>query len=110
MQKTIIAIALGVALIGTALPAFAETTAVRGSAIGQLQRGAKGDAVKLLQALLAADPTIYPEGLVTGNYGALTAAAVARFQKKHGLDQVGNVGPKTLRELDNDLSTASTTL
>ena len=64
-----------------------------------LQQGSRGDAVVTLQALLAADPDIYPEGTISGYFGPLTAAAVKRFQNKHGLEQVGNVGPKTLNKL-----------
>lgn len=68
-----------------------------------LREGSQGDKVAMLQALLAADPTIYPEGLISGFYGRLTAAAVKRFQKKHGLAQVGFVGPKTLQKLNEFL-------
>jgi len=64
-----------------------------------LRMGITGDDVTMLQALLASDPSIYPEGLITGFYGKLTEQAVKRFQKKHGFEQVGNVGPKTLRKL-----------
>lgn len=65
-----------------------------------LKEGSKGQNVKTLQALLAADPEIYPEGLITGFYGRLTAEAVKRFQKRHGIEQVGIVGPKTLKKLN----------
>lgn len=71
--------------------------------ITTLSEGSRGDAVKTLQAILAADPTIYPEGLITGLYGKLTAKAVARFQKRNGLPQVGIVGPKTLEKLNKEL-------
>ncbi|OGY96366.1 MAG: hypothetical protein A2122_01330 [Candidatus Liptonbacteria bacterium GWB1_49_6] len=71
--------------------------------ITTLREGSRGDAVKTLQAILAADTTIYPEGLITGIYGKLTSKAVARFQKKQGLPQVGNVGPKTLEKLKKEL-------
>lgn len=64
-----------------------------------LKVGITGDDVTMLQALLASDPSIYPEGKITGFYGKLTEQAVKRFQKKHGFEQVGNVGPKTLRKL-----------
>ena len=57
-----------------------------------LKEGASGDDVKILQALLAADLDIYPEGVISGFYGRLTALAVKRFQKKHGIDQAGRVG------------------
>jgi peptidoglycan hydrolase-like protein with peptidoglycan-binding domain len=79
-----------------------------------LKQGSRGDAVKTLQALLAADSSIYPEGNITGFFGPLTAAAVKRFQKNHGLEQVGHVGPKTLKKLnefleDNPLSFENST-
>jgi peptidoglycan hydrolase-like protein with peptidoglycan-binding domain len=77
--------------------------------VTQLKQGSKGDAVTTLQSLLALDPSIYPEGRVTGFFGPLTAKAVRKFQEKNGLEQVGNVGPKTLEKLkkladDNSLT------
>src|SRR3989338_1551526 len=71
--------------------------------IVQLNEGSSVDQVKLLQTLLAADPTLFPEGLITGFYGRLTALAVKRFQKKFGIEQVGRVGPKTLEKLNKEL-------
>lgn len=70
--------------------------------------GSHGDDVKVLQALLAADSDIYPEGLISGYYGQLTAKAVRRYQAKHGLPQVGIVGPRTLNNLN--LQASSTPL
>lgn len=64
-----------------------------------LKEGVSGDDVRMLQALLASDPSIYPEGTISGYYGKLTALAVKRFQKKHNFEQVGVVGPKTLKKL-----------
>ena len=65
-----------------------------------LKEGDRNENVKTLQALLAADSDIYPEGLITGFYGALTKNAVKKFQKKHGLETVGFVGPKTKIKLN----------
>ncbi|MEK7193436.1 MAG: fibronectin type III domain-containing protein [Patescibacteria group bacterium] len=67
-----------------------------------LKQGDRGDAVKTLQAILAADSELYPEGLITGFYGKATAKAVIRFQKRNGLETVGNVGPKTLVLLNKE--------
>lgn len=64
-----------------------------------LRQGSTGDQVLILQALLAADSAIYPEGIVSGFFGPLTSKAVKRFQKEHGIEQVGLVGPKTLKKL-----------
>src|SRR3989344_1456084 len=65
----------------------------------ELDFGAQNDNVSKLQAVLAADPTIYPEGRITGYYGSLTVAAVKRLQERYGLAQVGRVGPQTLAKL-----------
>ena len=71
--------------------------------IRQLRAGMSGEDVKLLQEILATDPEVYPEGIKSGFFGKLTAKAVAQFQKKHGLSQVGVVGPKTLERLNEIL-------
>ena len=68
-----------------------------------LAQGSAGEQVATLQALLAADPSIYPEGIVSGFFGRLTAEAVKRFQKNNGIEQVGFVGPKTLKKLQERL-------
>ena len=71
----------------------------------ELRQGMTSEEVKALQELLAADPDIYPEGLVSGYYGPLTARAVAKFQKKHGIEGEATVGMKTrarLNALAND--------
>jgi len=73
------------------------------SLIRQLRQGMSGEDVKTLQIILAADPEIFPEGKITGFFGTLTSNAVKRFQKKHGLSQVGNVGQKTLEKLNKEL-------
>ncbi len=56
--------------------------------------------VTTLQQILATDPTIYPEGFVTGHYGPLTQAAVARFQQKYGISPEDGVGPVTMAKLN----------
>ena len=70
--------------------------------VTSLSLGSQGDAVEALQALLAANASIYPEGLLTGYFGKATERALKRFQKENGLEQVGRVGPKT-RQLLNRL-------
>ena len=66
----------------------------------QLDIGARGKDVRLLQEVLASDPEIYPEGLVTGYFGPLTYGAVKNFQKKMGVENVGRVGPKTMAKIN----------
>lgn len=68
--------------------------------IRALRQGSEGDEVLVLQTLLAADLDIYPEALITGHFGPRTEAAVRRFQRKYGIENVGVVGPKTLRKLN----------
>ena len=63
--------------------------------VTSLSLGSRGDAVTALQALLAANPDIYPEGLITGYFGRATERALKRLQKENGLEQVGFVGPRT---------------
>jgi len=78
----------------------AQTISQISDLLTQLKEGDSGEKVKVLQALLAADTAIYPEGLITGFYGPLTKEAVKRFQRMHGIEQVGSVGPKTLKKLN----------
>lgn len=66
----------------------------------QLNPGDKNDDVAIIQALLATDSTIYPEGLVTGHFGNLTKEAIKKFQRKHGILVIGRVGPQTLKKLN----------
>src|SRR3989344_5492552 len=74
-----------------------------------LQQGSTGDDVKTLQSLLAGDPDIYPEGKITGFFGPLTVKALKKFQAKHGIEQIGFAGPKTLKKL-NELLRGSTVI
>lgn len=69
-----------------------------------LQRGAKGDDVKKLQEFLTQFPDVYPVGLVTGFYGPATETAVKKLQAKHGIEQLGIIGPKTLFKINELIS------
>ncbi|MEK7669117.1 MAG: peptidoglycan-binding protein [Patescibacteria group bacterium] len=69
-----------------------------------LRLGMTSDEVKLLQEMLATDSDIYPEGLTTGFFGPLTEKAVKKFQKKFGIEQAGEVGPKTRARINALLS------
>jgi len=66
-----------------------------------LVRGMFSEEVKELQKFLAQNPEIYPAGLITGYFGALTEQAVKKFQEMNGLPPVGIVGPLT-RSLINE--------
>ena len=83
-----------------ATPTVSPATPAAPALNRELERGGRGEDVTRLQQLLAKDPSIYPEGQVTGFYGALTQKAVRAFQKKYGISQVGRVGPQTLAKLN----------
>jgi peptidoglycan hydrolase-like protein with peptidoglycan-binding domain len=100
MRTFITRIALPAALAFLVAPvAFAATTISSDMSVGST-----GDDVTALQTFLAMDPSIYPEGLVTGYYGSLTASAVTRFQARYGIDQVGVVGPITRAKINSLLA------
>lgn len=65
-----------------------------------LKIGSNGEEVRTLQKILATDPALYPEGLVTGFFGPLTELAVKRLQAKLKIEQAGAVGPETLAKLN----------
>lgn len=73
--------------------------------IAPLYLGLKSEDVSRLQTLLASQPAIYPEGLVTGYFGPLTLKAVQRFQLEYKIitnqsdPGFGYVGPKTRAKL-----------
>ena len=73
-----------------------------------LKKGYAGDDITQLQTYLAKDSSIYPEGLVTGYFGALTEKAVQRWQVKQDIVSSGApettwyglVGPRTRTKLN----------
>jgi peptidoglycan hydrolase-like protein with peptidoglycan-binding domain len=54
-----------------------------------LKKGSSGADVTSLQQFLAQDKSVYPEGIVNGNFGALTEKAVQRFQVKNSIVSSG---------------------
>ncbi len=99
-------------LFSSAGVAFAKDN---GASNRTMFRGMSGQDVIQLQTMLALDPSIYPQGSVTGYYGTLTEQAVKRLQKKFGIDQLGIVGPKTrgilvLLLTNSGTTTATTTV
>lgn len=70
----------------------------------QLSLGMTGTDVYDLQTFLAKDSSIYPQGLVTGYFGPLTAQAVRNFQSRYGISPVGRVGPITLAAINSQMS------
>ncbi len=70
----------------------------------QLELGMSGSDVSSLQIFLAADSSIYPQGLITGYFGFLTKAAVSNFQSRNGIATVGRVGPVTLAAINAQMN------
>lgn len=56
--------------------------------------------IKILQTALATDKDIYPEGIISGNYGSLTQAAVKRLQRKYGLGETGIIDSSTITKFN----------
>lgn len=99
-------------------PVTTVTSSANCPLIGRvLKRGSSGDDVTRLQRFLAVDPSIYPEGQITGYYGALTEAAVMRWQVRYNIVSSGTAettgygvtGPRTAAAISLQCSTASTT-
>lgn len=59
-----------------------------------LKKGSKGTEVRELQRCLAQDPEIYPEGEITGVFGAKTKEAVIKFQEKYAKEILAPQGLK----------------
>lgn len=75
--------------------AFGQAPQVFSSPLGPIQPGSPSDSVKYLQQVLKSDPSIYPQGLITGTYGPLTTSAVKKLQAKYNLPQTGVVDSQT---------------
>ncbi len=68
-----------------------------------LKLGVTHNDVIKIQKLLASDPTIYPEGIITGYYGNMTHKAVINFQVRHNLAATGEIDTPTKTLLQNYL-------
>jgi peptidoglycan hydrolase-like protein with peptidoglycan-binding domain len=66
----------------------------------KLGPGMSGEDIARLQEFLATDPDIYPEGLISSYFGKLTEKAVKKLQKKLCLEEVGSIGPQTMRRIN----------
>lgn len=75
----------------------------------ELEITMRGTDVSAMQTFLANDPTLYPQGLVTGYFGFLTKSAVSNFQSRNGISAVGRVGPVTLPVLNYQMANGTQT-
>lgn len=69
-----------------------------------LASGATGGDIVFLQRVLATDPGIYPEGIISGVFGDATRHAVNRFQQVFGIAQTGVLDAPTRATLNNLLA------
>ncbi len=96
-QKVVSRLLLGVGMVAMAMLIMGTPASARADTLyRQLQVGSRGSDVSSLQTFLARDPSMYPQGLVTGYFGFLTKSAVSNFQSRNGIPAVGRVGPMTL--------------
>jgi len=63
--------------------------------------GDMGRDVRHAQLLLAQNSQIYPQGLITGYFGPLTAQAITQFQAKHSLLATGFADAATRAKLES---------
>jgi putative peptidoglycan binding protein len=78
---------------GAAIPAVPATPIVSQTFTAYLEVGSTGAQVTALQNRLTA-LGVY-SGPITGTFGGQTEAAVKKYQAKHGVNQLGAVGPAT---------------
>jgi len=90
--------------------AVVATTPAAGKAVFArlLSVGSTGDDVRNLQTRLSSEGLF--KGEATGYFGPLTKAAVKAYQAKHGIDQLGIVGPATRAQLNKDNTVGATTI
>jgi len=105
-----------VAVLLSAVLLWAGSASALTTISSYLDFGARGGDVTSLQQFLAADVSVYPEGLVTGYFGSLTRAAVQRYQCKQGIvcggsaatTGYGRVGPRTLAAINASIGGVAT--
>jgi L,D-transpeptidase YcbB len=66
----------------------------------KLAPGASGPEVAVLRERLVITDDLAPEHIRGETYDATVMAAVRRFQARHGLEETGTIGPKTLAALN----------
>lgn len=92
-----------VAMVFFVLPSSAHAATLT----GEMSVGSDNANVTSLQTFLATNSLVYPAGLVTGYYGALTQTAVTQFQIAYGIPAVGNVGPITMARINSIMASGA---
>jgi L,D-transpeptidase YcbB len=73
-------------------------------ASAKLAPGGSGPEVAVLRERLVISDDLAPEHIRGETYDATVAAAIRRFQARHGLEETGTIGPKTLAALNVPVS------
>jgi len=73
-------------------------------ASAKLAPGGSGPEVAVLRERLVITDDLAPEHIRGETYDATVATAVRRFQARHGLEETGTIGPKTLAALNLPVS------
>lgn len=94
---------IGAILAGLALLAPVSTLA---ESCAPLSRGTHGAAVEALQRVLHDSYSNFPTP--TGYFGSVTEAALKQWQKEHGIEPLGILGPKTAAAMNIDQCDAPT--
>ena len=89
--------------IGTTVQGYTTDTQTTGSFASYLTVGSSGDEVRLLQTTLRQLGFFPAAANVTGYFGSVTRNAVIEYQKAHGIDPLGVVGPETRNSLNKSL-------
>lgn len=82
-----------------ASPSMSETEEVVEVKVRVLKRGASGDQVKALQAILTGYDYDLGRTGVDGDFGPITESCVRKYQSRNDLEIDGKVGPKTWAKL-----------
>ncbi|MBI3442790.1 MAG: carboxypeptidase regulatory-like domain-containing protein [Candidatus Sungbacteria bacterium] len=77
-------------------PAVSTVTKSTQTPVGATATAPSGPANALSRVT---NPSLYPQGIVNGNFGPATLRAVKKFQQKYGITQNGRVGPLTRAKL-----------
>jgi peptidoglycan hydrolase-like protein with peptidoglycan-binding domain len=115
MQKNIAFVGTLSALFFVLLFGIGSLSAHAATISRQLDLGSTGQDVSTLQTYLSTNANWYPSGLVTGYFGNLTQGGVQKFQTAQGIvtsgtpatTGYGRVGPATLTEINEFLSSGS---
>ncbi len=72
-----------------------------------LKFGDMGSEVRELQRVLSADPSVYPEARLNGNFDYLLKRALERFQDKYSLSKTGEFDTPTRTKLNSILNVST---